>query len=163
MRLVHGLLQTPEYARAAICAGDPAPPFDVDERLSERMQRQTVFDGPNAPRIRAVFDEAVLHRQIAGPKAQRDQLARLLEADHAEIQILPFTAGCHAGIDGPIEIISFADVPDAAHADGRGGGSLTDKPEDVAEVRRAFDRIVAAALPADRSAEMIRRVMEHIR
>lgn len=162
MRLVPGLLQTPEYARAAICAGDPAPPFDVEQRLTQRMERQTVLDGPDAPRVRVVLDEAVLHRQIAGAKAQRDQLARLLEAGHVEIQVLPFSAGNHAGIDGPIRIMSFADAPDAAHADGRGGGTLIDKPDEVAEVRRAFERIVAAALPAERSAETIRRVMEEL-
>jgi hypothetical protein len=39
---------------------------------------------------------------------------------------------------------------------------LIDKPDEVAEVRRAFDRIVAAALPAERSAETIRRVMEEL-
>lgn len=162
MRLVPGLLQTPDYARAAICAGDPAPRFDVEARLAERMRRQDVLGGENPPRVRVILDEAVLHRQIAGPAAQREQLARLLKAGHVEIQVLPFTAGCHAGIDGPIEIMSFADAPDAAHADGRGGGSLIDKPHEVAEVRRAFDRIVAAALPADQSAEMITRVMEGI-
>lgn len=162
MRLVPGLLQTPEYARAAIRAGDPAPPFDVEQRLTERMERQKVLAGLNPPRVRVVLDEAVLHRQIAGPNAQRDQLARLLEPGQVELQVLPFSVGNHGGIDGPIRIMSFADAPDAAHADGRGGGTLIDKPDEIAEVRRAFDRIIAAALPADRSAEMIRRVMEDL-
>lgn len=161
-RAVHGLLQTPEYARAAIRAGDPAPDFDVDALLKERLARQQVLEGPNAPRVRVVLDEAVLHRQIAGPEVQRDQLARLLDNGRVELQVLPFTAGCHAAIDGPIEIMSFADAPDAAHADGRLGGTLIDKPEEVAKVRRDFDRLLGAALPPDRSADMIRRAMEGI-
>lgn len=162
-RLVPGLLQTEDYARAAIMAGDPAPAFDVEGWLAERMQRQAVLDGDDPPRVRVVLDESVLHRQIAGPEAQRDQLARLLKAGRVELQVLPFSAGNHAGIDGPIRIMSFPDAPDAGYADGRGGGTLIDKPHEVAEVRRAFDRIVAAALPADQTAEMITRVMEDIR
>lgn len=161
-RAVPGLLQIPEYARAAIIAGDPAPDFDVEALLKERLARQEVLEGPNAPRVRVVLDEAVLHRQIAGPEVQHDQLARLLDDGHVELQVLPFTSGCHAAIDGPIKIMSFADAPDAAHADGRFGGTLIDKPEEVAEVRRDFDRLLGEALPPDRSAEMIRHVMEGI-
>lgn len=86
--------------------------------------------------------------------------------DHRERELqLDLVRGAEqeADLGSPIEIIRFADAPDAAHADGRGGGSLIDRPDEVAEVRRAFDRIVAAALPEDRSVEMIRRVMEDIR
>lgn len=160
MRLVPGLLQTPEYARAVLSAGDPHPEMDVEALLRERLDRQAVLDGPNAPRVRVVLDEAVLHRRVGGVQVQRDQLGNLLKGKRVEVQILPFDAGCHAAIDGPIRIMSFPDAPDAAHADGRGGGTLIDKPAGVADVRRAFDRIVAAALPDHRSAEMIRRVME---
>jgi hypothetical protein len=57
-----------------------------------------------------VLDEAVLSRPVGGDAVMRDQLIRLIEAarlPNVIMQILPFAAGPHAGMDGTFAILEF--------------------------------------------------------
>ncbi|MGH3740881.1 MAG: helix-turn-helix domain-containing protein, partial [Micromonosporaceae bacterium] len=77
---VPGLLQTEDYARAAMIASPiPPPAADMDRRLQLRMERQTLLDGDDPPHLRVVLDEAVIRRQVGGSKTMRAQLDHLVE------------------------------------------------------------------------------------
>ncbi|MGW7294685.1 helix-turn-helix domain-containing protein [Streptomyces xiamenensis] len=101
--VVPGLFQTEAYARAIIDGfPDPFSP-SVDQAVQIRLERQKVLVGPNAPRIICVLDEAALHRQIGGPSVMAEQLRRLVglaKPPHLSIQVIPNSAGAHAGMDG---------------------------------------------------------------
>lgn len=80
LQFVPGLLQTEDYARALASHGRPeSARDDVERRVGLRMQRQKLFARPEAPRLWAVIDEAVLHRPIGGRRVMLAQLEQLLE------------------------------------------------------------------------------------
>jgi transcriptional regulator with XRE-family HTH domain len=83
--LVPGLLQTKDYARAVIAQMRPDLSADqVDALVKVRMERQeSRLSGERPAELRAVLDEAVLHRVIGSPTVMRQQFARLVQANTA--------------------------------------------------------------------------------
>jgi transcriptional regulator with XRE-family HTH domain len=115
--LIPGLLQDEEYARAVLRAiGESATEKQVDDRVRLRMRRQEeLFERPDPPRMFFVIDEASLHRWVGGRDVMRHQLQRLksdLQRDNVTIEIVPFTAGAHPGMQGPFVILEFPDERD---------------------------------------------------
>lgn len=79
VQFVPGLLQTPEYARAVVIAGQPsASAAEVDRRVGLRMQRQSILYRDKPPRLWVVLDEAALRRPIGGREVMRDQVRHLI-------------------------------------------------------------------------------------
>ncbi|WP_030559601.1 DUF5753 domain-containing protein, partial [Streptomyces exfoliatus] len=100
VQLIHGLLQTEEYARAVLTTGVSD---DLDGLLAGRMERRLILEREQPPLAWAVLDEAVLHRPIGGQEVMRNQLAHLLEFSERRwmrIQVMPFSVGQHASLDG---------------------------------------------------------------
>jgi hypothetical protein len=79
--LIHGLLQTADYARAVIRAGRPGDTTaDVDRRVELRMTRQQILDRDDPLRLRVILNEAAARRVVGGPdvmRARRDRRPRL--------------------------------------------------------------------------------------
>ena len=74
--LIHGLLQTEDYARAVIRSGRPGDTAgEVDRRVEIRMTRQQILDRDGPPRLRVVLNEAAVRRMVGGPDVMRAQLA----------------------------------------------------------------------------------------
>lgn len=159
-QLVPGLLQTPEYAREIIKAGLPDVE-DVERRLRARVQRQMLLTRENdAPHFHAILDESVLHRPVGGAAVMRDQLYKLaadVTRPNVTTQILPWSAGTHAGLEGPLIMLRFAEEadPDVAYVEGFHGAVYLESPQRVAECNLAFQRLRDAALNADESAALI--------
>ncbi len=66
MYFVPGLLQTEEYARAIIKGMAPKIEQKIfEQRVEARLRRQQLLEQENPPRVRALLDEAVLHRQVS--------------------------------------------------------------------------------------------------
>jgi hypothetical protein len=62
-----------------------------------------------------VLDEATLRRPVGAPAVMRGQLERLIGVSalpNVTLQVLPFSAGLHAGMDGEFTIFSFSDPAD---------------------------------------------------
>ncbi|MGI5164371.1 helix-turn-helix domain-containing protein [Spirillospora sp. CA-253888] len=160
-QLVHGLLQTEDYARAVITAGRMLPTsYEIERRITARKIRQQVLDRPTAPRFQMIIDEAVLHRQIGGPGVMRTQLAALVEAaarPNVTVQVVPYAAREHAGLDGRFTILSFTNPadPDIAYVEGTMGDVYLESTKEIAKHGDRFDRIEAAALPPEDSAQLI--------
>jgi transcriptional regulator with XRE-family HTH domain len=162
MQLVPGLLQTEGYARAVMLAGRHS---NIDELVDARLDRQRILSRPHPPLLWVVLDEAVLRRRVGSPTVMREQLKRLLEvASSARIvvQVLPFNAGAHAGMDGPLTILSFDEGSDAVYVEGIGSGQLMTRSEDVDRCRLVYDLVRATALSPEASAGMIAAVMEEL-
>jgi transcriptional regulator with XRE-family HTH domain len=159
-QLVHGLLQTADYARAVLrTAGEE----HLDERVASRLERQLILDREKPPHVWAVLDEAVLHRPIGGKEVMRRQLAHLLSITRrprVNLQILPFSVGTHAGLRGSFTVLRFGETADVAYSEGYNSGITTIDPEEVAARSLHYDLIHAAAPAVEESAELIARVME---
>lgn len=164
LRVVPGLLQTPEYTRAVMRAGRlGATEAEIEQAAEARMERQKILTAPNPPLLRVVLDEAVLHRHIGGAEVARAQFERLLTPRHNVIvQVVPFMAGVHAGLDGPLTLLQFSDQAPVGYADGRAHGRLIDDPDEVRQSSAAFDAILGEALSPEISADLIRAAMEEI-
>ena len=160
-QVVHGLFQTPDYARAVLREVFNRDSDEQVERLVDlRMKRQDVLDRDPPLDVWLILDEAVIRRAIGGPEVMRAQLARLTEASkmpNVTIQVLPFSAGAHAGLRGPFSILEFPERadPDVAYVDSFAGIIYLEKDREVRSRAEAFDRLRASALSPGASAKLI--------
>jgi transcriptional regulator with XRE-family HTH domain len=156
-----GLLQTADYARAIIreIRFDLAPE-QIGRRVEFRMKRQALLTAPNPPILWAVIDEAVLRRMIGGPRTMREQFEKLVEIarlPHVTVQLLPFSVGAHAGLDGPFFIIHY-DEPtdrDLVYFEHTGREHFLDDSRAITLYSSLFDHIRAAALKPDDSIKLL--------
>ncbi|MBZ9640046.1 helix-turn-helix transcriptional regulator [Streptomyces sp. PSKA30] len=159
--MVHGLLQTRAYASAVLGVLDKT---DLDDRTAVRLARQRILEKEEPPVFWAILSEAALYQEIGGRETMRGQLAHLLSFEHnprINIQILPFSAGAHAGMQGSFDVYRFASDPTIVYTEGYGGsGHPTANPHTVKKCSLRYDHLQAAALSLRDSAELIRRVME---
>ncbi|MDN0194529.1 helix-turn-helix transcriptional regulator [Streptomyces sp. S.PNR 29] len=158
--MVHGLLQTPAYARAVLGALDKD---NLDDRTAVRLARQSIFEKEDPPVFWAVLSEAALYQEIGGPETMRGQLEHLLSFEDnpkVNIQVLPFSAGAHAGMQGSFDVYRFASDPTILYTEGYGSGHPTANPDTVKNCSLRYDHLQAAALSLRDSAELMRRVME---
>jgi transcriptional regulator with XRE-family HTH domain len=161
--VVPGLLQTEEYARAVLRLGKGFP-LDLEERVSERIKRQHVLAREEPPLYHAILDEAVISRPVGSPSIMHDQLMRVVDlAEQTEmiiVQVIPFRVGGHAGFGGgPIVLASF-DGKEVAYVDNVLRGDVVENSEDVAVIRRIWQKLSAKALHEDESAQLIREAAE---
>jgi transcriptional regulator with XRE-family HTH domain len=164
--LVPGLLQTEDYMRAVIRAIRPDHGEDeVKRRVAGRLARQKMLTDQQPPEIWAILDEAVLHRTVGGPAIMRAQLLRLLEVSdlpHVTLQVVPFGAGAHAGMENPFLILGFPEPadPDVVYVENTTTGSYLEEPSDVYRYTLMFDHLRASALnPAD-TLRMVRQTAD---
>jgi len=159
--LVPGLLQTEHYARAILAAGPGSKPDDLDDQVAARMERQAILERADAPQLWTVLDEAVLHRCIGSSKVMRDQLEHL--ADRAErpettIQVIPASAGAHAGLLGAFVVADLGGSAGMVYLETAAEGQIADSPAVVAHVVFRFDSLRSEALPRAASRDLIMKV-----
>ena len=102
--LVPGLLQTRADAQAILEVNPETTAEDVKERVDGRMDRQAILfrEDPPPPRVHAILDEQVLHRNVGGPAVMAGQLEHLAELammPRISIQVIPADMP-HAGLLG---------------------------------------------------------------
>jgi transcriptional regulator with XRE-family HTH domain len=159
--LIPGLLQTADYARAMVRGG--ARELDRDEierRVEVRLSRQQVLLREDRPRLWAVIDEAVMCRVVGGPAVMAAQLQQLAEAaEHGKttLQVVPFSAGAHAGTSGPFVILGLPEPaePDLVYVETLAGDIYLEERADVDRYTLAFERLLAAALHPDDSIALV--------
>ncbi|MET9852564.1 helix-turn-helix transcriptional regulator [Streptomyces sp. NPDC006450] len=159
-QLVYGLLQTESYARALIGVDRPD---QIDELVAARMERQLILEREQPPALWVVLGEAVLHQEVGGREVMRDQLAHLLgfvNRSWVQIQVLPFSAGAHTGMQGSFTLLRFDGDPDLIYEEGYAQGYMTANPPVIRERSVGYARLQAEAFSPERSAELITRLME---
>jgi transcriptional regulator with XRE-family HTH domain len=161
--VVHGLLQTVDYARTILRETSPRLTTEQVDRLVDlRIERQKRLDEVPPLDLWVILDEAVVRRTVGGAAVMRAQLAHLLamaERPTTTLQVLPFSSGAHAGHDGPFAIIEFQDRTDSevAYVETVAGPLYLEKEREVRLRAEAFDRLRAAAQSPSASAELIAR------
>ena len=165
---VHGLLQTPGYARAVVREVFPRYTVEQIERLVDlRIQRQHRLDDDPPLELWAILDEAVVRRPVGGGTVMRDQLEHLLlmaERPGLTLQVLPFSCGAHAGHGGPFSILEFPNRTDSevAYVESVAGFLYLEKDREVRARTEAFDRLRAAALAPGASTDMIAQIAQEL-
>src|SRR5439155_22062508 len=159
--VVPGLLQTEDYARAMIRAGRPdIDGGEVEIRVRVRMNRQSLVSQDDPVDLWVVLDEAVLHRPVGGRAVMRqqfDHLVRAAELPNVTVQVLPFAAGAHAGMDGTFSILRYEHNPtqNFVFASNAAGGLFLEKDEELERYSFIFDHLRAHALRPEGSVAMI--------
>jgi hypothetical protein len=166
MRGVPGLLQTEDYARAVIRAGEPKSTSETVERaVTARMERQKILAGDDPPMVWDVLHEGVLRHVIGGPAvmaAQLDKLIELAEQPGIVIQVLPFSAHQNPGANGPIMIFEFSDAPTICYAECYGGGRIVEATAEVMDLVMIVNMIRASALSPQDSLALLREIRSEL-
>ena len=167
-QLVHGLMQTEEYAAAVIRAAQPAAGTDeVERQLAARATRQALLTASNPLQVWAVLDEAVLRRQVGGTKGTLAQLNRIREISalpNVTLQVLPFDTGAHASMGTSFELLQFPEAGDTAivYIEDHTSSQYLETPTDFERYTFVFDHLRATALSPERSTELIGQVADNM-
>ncbi|GHK00427.1 transcriptional regulator [Streptomyces sp. Y2F8-2] len=160
---IHGLLQTPEHARALFEAWQPAySPEEVERMVAARMARQSIFERSPAPSLSFVQEEATLRRPVGGTMVWRQQLEHLLEVGrlrNVTLQVMPTNSEAHPGLNGKIEVLKFADGTAVGRSDGAYSGRPTTDPKQLRVLELRYGTIRAQALTPRESLAFIEQVL----
>jgi transcriptional regulator with XRE-family HTH domain len=160
-QLIPGLLQTSDYATAVIRAARPNITIELlQRRLEVRSKRQSFLLAEDPIDVWAILDEAVFRRIVGSSEIMSVQLQRLLasaQKPNITVQVVPFSHGAHAGMEGTFSILEYAAgvYQDLAFVENAAGGLFLEKDTDLERYRTLFGILQETALPPDRSLEMI--------
>ncbi|MGW1778880.1 helix-turn-helix domain-containing protein [Streptomyces sp. NPDC002143] len=162
--VIHGLLQTKEYARAVFSAR--RPPFTADEleeRVTARVARQEIVDDTTArPVFSFVQCESTLRRPIGGKMAMREQLERLLEvADfrNVDLQVLPLGREENSGLDGSFRLLRLKDGTTVGHIEVQPISRVITDPKEAQLLDMRYGIIRAQALSPRESMTFIEKML----
>ncbi|GIF16821.1 helix-turn-helix domain-containing protein [Actinoplanes teichomyceticus] len=168
VQFVPGLLQTDAYARAVIRLGHSnAGADEIDRRASLRMQRKQVLKRPDAPRLWAVLDEAVLRRPIGGRAVLREQIVTLIEtcaSPNVRLQVVPFESGGHAAAGGAFSILRFPheELPDVVYIEHLTSALYLDRRDEVDHYAAAIGRLFIEAEPPAETPAILTRILDEL-
>jgi transcriptional regulator with XRE-family HTH domain len=163
-----GLLQTEAYARAMFMGGAARyAEEEIARRVEVRMERQVLLRRDNPPKVWIVLDEAVIRRQVGGPKVFVAQLEHVVDEaarPHVDIQVMPFAVGAHPGTPGSFVVLHFAESTDqpVVYIETMAGDLYPESQKDISSVILAFDRLRAMALSPDDSSKLIQRAAREL-
>jgi transcriptional regulator with XRE-family HTH domain len=166
--VVPGLLQTVDYARSIIRAiRIDLHQEEIERRVELRKGRQAILARDDSPALWVVLDEAALRRVVGGPEVQRAQLQRLVEATsipRVTLQVLPFVAGAHAGLDGDFIIIGFEEDADrdVVYIESTMSDLYLESTDAIRRYNLLFDHLRAKALDPAHSADFFAKVAKEL-
>lgn len=160
--LVPGLLQTGDYTNALVDRIGVSNRHHeiVQQAVLSRQERQKRLLSEDPLDYWVILDEAALHRLVGGTKVMRSQLehvATLAEDHRVVLQIIPFSAGAHTGMEGNFTVLQFAspEIPDSVYLEHRAGGLFLNRDADLRLYRATFDHLRATAESPHESIERI--------
>ncbi|MBJ7001477.1 MULTISPECIES: helix-turn-helix domain-containing protein [Streptomyces] len=165
--VIPGLLQTGEYARELMTSigMSEAVETKVDALVEVRLARQAVLTRETPVNLWAIIAESALRTRCVGTGVMRDQLGRLLERGrrpNVTIQVLPSDSPPHVGQMGSYSVLGFEDYADldVVHVESLTSALYVEDGGQVGVYRDAFERLRAAALSVELSAECIEQIRE---
>ncbi|MBA9002519.1 helix-turn-helix domain-containing protein [Thermomonospora cellulosilytica] len=168
-QLVHGLLQTEDYARTLIRGHFPdLAAEEIDRRVQARMTRRAMLARENPPRLECVLAEEVLRRPVGGRDVMRAQLRALLfaiERPNVSLRVVPIEQGYYPSIGtGGLVLFEFDSLADlsVAYMETIAGGRYEENVTEVRACKVMFERVADAALDEKDSADFIRTIAEEM-
>ncbi|HEX6522051.1 MAG TPA: Scr1 family TA system antitoxin-like transcriptional regulator [Streptosporangiaceae bacterium] len=79
------------------------------------------------------------------------------------IQILPFTAEDHAGVEGPITVYDLNENRSVGYAECYDGGRMIEADDEVADLLTTVNLLRASSLPVRESAALMREIRSEMR
>jgi transcriptional regulator with XRE-family HTH domain len=155
--LVPGLLQVPDYVRAMRAAYEPgATEEEITKSVEFRLERQRRF-AVRSPRYRVILNEAVIRRPVGDMRAQLQHLAEVAERPNVTLQVLPFSAGPHAGMNGAFSLLTLPEepAPNFVYVEHDNGAVYLERPADLDHYTGTFDNLAEQALPPGETRDLL--------
>jgi transcriptional regulator with XRE-family HTH domain len=162
--VVHGLLQTAEYARAGHEGAMPLLDADqIRSQIEAKLTRQCILTRGDPPGFGVVLDEAALHRVVGGRQVMAAQLAKILDMaalPNVMVQVLPYEVGAHPAVESNFTILQLPDpTPGVVFVEGLIGSTYLERDDDLVRYRQIFRKLESIALSPQGSLDMISRFM----
>ncbi|MFF9274919.1 helix-turn-helix domain-containing protein [Streptomyces griseosporeus] len=160
-RVIPGLLQTEDYARALFSR--MASGTELEERVRARLSRQQRFLSDGGPLYVAILDESCLRNAVASPAVMRDQCRHLLDVGqrpNIRIQVAPADRFGLARPSGSMSLIKLPDGHEWVYSESLDRGHFNDDPAVYQRHFQAYDVLRADAPSAPESAALISDAME---
>lgn len=160
-QLIHGLLQTEEYARAVTSIAPGRDSLEeVETYVAVRMGRQKRLSDERPLHLWVVLAEGALRQQVDSPEIMRKQLHHLMDTaslPNVDLQVLPYAAGEHAGMDGAFSIMRLPEPAalDVVYLENLTGWLYIEEDQHRARYERAFDELRATAMSRKDSVALI--------
>jgi transcriptional regulator with XRE-family HTH domain len=168
--VVHGLLQTRDYARTVLhnAFGSAMSERSVEKLVDVRMRRQEALTPSHGLSFHCVLDESTLYRVVGSPNILRAQIEHLIaaaDADHVDVRVLPFSAGLVPGSREAFAKLDFSEGIDHGlvyvERPGTAGEFLADLTE-IADHESWLEGLYAAALSESDSIPLLERAVRRI-
>lgn len=161
--VVPGIFQTEEHARALFEMRKPLlDPDTIEQWVEARLSRQEILTRWPAPMVTCVIEEAVLRRPIGGWEIHKRQLAALLRLGrlrNIELQVMPLEHTEHAGLGGPLTLLTPKGRPQVAYLEVQSESRLITDAEEVRILAARFSSIRGQALTPVESLAMIEKLL----
>lgn len=160
---IPGLLQTKEYATALI--EGMGPKLDSDEvarRVEVKLTRQQVLQRQDPPQLWVVVDEAALVRTVGSTAVMRAQLTHLAtraRSAQIHVQVMPFEAGAHPGLNSNFILLELGNASKVVYVEGLHGHFYLEKPSDIERYRGVLNQLRATALGPRESIALIENLL----
>jgi transcriptional regulator with XRE-family HTH domain len=158
--VVHGLLQTADYARAGHYGAMPLlNPDQIELQIEAKLTRQRILTRDNPPKFSVVLDEAALHRVVGGRQVMAAQLAKILDVaalSNVTVQVLPYDVGAHPATESNFTILELpGPTPGVVFVEGLIGSTYLERDDDLIRYQKIFQKLQSIALSSKDSADLI--------
>ncbi len=156
--VVSGLLQTGDYARAVISRIANVPADEVDDRVTARLARQSLFGRDRPVRFTFYVHEFVLRLPVGGLAVMADQLHHLQQMSlrpHITLRVVPAAFGAHAATAGSFTLMEFAEFKPVVYVESETSSLFLETPQESKAYRSILAALADAALDEGESRELI--------
>jgi transcriptional regulator with XRE-family HTH domain len=168
--ILHGLLQTRDYARAVLrnLYGSTTSAAAIDRLVDVRMRRQQALTADHGLTFACVIDESTLYRVVGSPRVQAAQVEHLIamaEAEHVDLRVLPFSAGLLPSSRDSFAKLEFTEGvdEDVVYIEQPGGaGEFVDDAREVGERSARLAALYEAALPEKQSVPLMKDTVRRL-
>lgn len=167
---IPGLLQIEDYARTVIQQfAATASAERVEKLVRIRLKRQELLQRANPPEMHFILDEAAVRRLVGGKATMRRQLLHLIhmaDRPNVTIEVIPFAAGVHPGMQGPFVILELAEGADddvLFLETSRGDLIFGDDPDELSAYGEMFEQLRKLSFGPDHSSRFLEAVADEIK
>ena len=162
--VVHGLLQTADYARAGHEGAMPRLSSDqIEMQIEAKLTRQRILTRDKPADFAVVLDEAALHRMAGGRQVMTAQLTKILDMSalpNVMVQILPFELGAHPALESNFTIIGLpSPTLGVVFVEGLIGSTYLERDDDLKRYREIFARLQSIALNPKDTERLIGKIL----
>ncbi|MBH1938208.1 helix-turn-helix transcriptional regulator [Streptomyces sp. AV19] len=160
------MLETEEHTRLSLEAGMCRRGGTLEDKVVYRRELRAITQRANAPALRVIIREAVLHETIGNERVMREQLLHLIDRSHdpnIEVRVLPFGTGSQ---NQDVGFVTMWEEPNGRMGAWRPRGDVSGLfvagRADIAILSRLYDHLHRIALDQDATRSFIAKAVEEL-